>query len=232
MSDDFPELPEDNLAAFMKMEAEFRQKFEALSLESERNWQYDAADYMNKTLAAAIELGLDALSHHEAVSHDSSNFSSSFSNFLRDVDHILVRIRIQGSRRQRGNSVGLTEEQKTRIHALIEGIRQAIEKSSAEMAKKERLFNILADLAKEVSKPRTALARFGDLARGLAGIGKDVAEEAEPMWKWARLIFGEVDEAKEKEPQLPKPEEIKRIEPPRKELPKPDGSNFEDDIPF
>ena len=77
------------------------------------------------------------------------------------------------------------------------------------------------------------MARFGDLARGLAGISKDVAEEgAEPWWKWAKLIFGEVNEAKDAEPQLPKPNEVKRIEPPRKELPKPLDRNLDDEVPF
>lgn len=233
MTEDFPELPEDDLLAFMHLEAEFRKEYDGKVSDQDRNWAFDAADYMNKTLAAAKALGLGALSHHEVMHHDSRNFAENFWIFLRDVDNVLIQIRVQGSRRAKGNSVGLTEEQKTKIHALIEKIRQAVEKSSAEVAKKERLFNILANLAKEVSKPRTALARVGDLARGLAGISKDVAEEgAEPWWKWAKLIFGEVDEAKEKEPQLPKPEEIKRIEPPRKELPKPDSSSLDDEIPF
>ncbi|MDP3962241.1 MAG: hypothetical protein Q8Q26_19645 [Pseudorhodobacter sp.] len=130
-------------------------------------------------------------------------------------------------------SVGLNAEQKTKIHTLIEKIRQEIESSSASVGKKEKLYTIIANLAKEVSRARTGLERFGDLARGLSGISKEVAQEgAEPWWKWFRAAMGIVDEAKETEPQLPKPPEVKRIEPPRKKLPKPGNSDFDDEIPF
>lgn len=50
--------------------------------------------------------------------------------------------------------------------------------------------------------------------------------------------MGLLDDAKEAEPKLPKPPEIKKIEPPRKELPKANvedgngGKAFDDEIPF
>lgn len=192
---------------------------------------------MNKTLAAAKALNVEALSHYSTTPHGSVNFSELFWLFFRDVDNVIIQMRIHGSRRSKFNSVGFTEEQKNKIHALIEKIRPTVEKSSATVSKKETVFNILATLAKEVSNPRTALARFGDLARGLAGVSKDLAEEgaeegAEPWWKWAKLIFGEVDQAKDAEPKLPAPEEIKKIEPPRRELPRPNDRNLDDEIPF
>lgn len=233
MNDEYPELPDDNELAFLHLEAEFRKDFDAKTSDQNTNGEFEAADYMNKTIAAAAALEITALDGYRAIPFNKKDFGEEFWTFLRAVDSVIIQIRIHGSRRSKGNSVGLSEEQKTKIHALIEKIRAAVEESTAETAKKEKLFNILAHLAREVSKPRTSLARFGDLARGLAGISRDVAEEgAEPWWKWAKLIFGEVDEAKGKDPQLPKPEEIKQIEPPRKELPKPKGRDLDDEIPF
>ncbi|MBP0481779.1 hypothetical protein [Sagittula salina] len=50
--------------------------------------------------------------------------------------------------------------------------------------------------------------------------------------------MGLLDDAKEAEPKLPKPPEIKKIEPPRKELPRADGGygtggrDLDDEIPF
>lgn len=116
---------------------------------------------------------------------------------------------------------------------MIEKIRQLVESFDAVVSKKEKLFDILATLAKEVSKSKTKFERFADLARALAGLSRDVEKDGtEPWWPWFKVIMGVVDDAKEAEPQLPKPPEIKRIEPPRKELPKPSRSDFDDEIPF
>ncbi len=233
MDEDFPDLPDDDNLAFMKLESEFRSEYQSATEDQSGHWEFEAADYMNKTLAAAKALNVEALNHYTAAQHNSRQFGETFWLFFRDVDNVIIQMRIQGSRRSKLNSVGFTEDQKSKIHALIEKIRIAVEESSANVSKKEKVFNILGALAKEVSKPRAALARFGDLARGLAGISKDVAKDgAEPWWKWAKLIFGEVDEAKDTEPKLPAPEDIKKIEPPRKELPKPKERDLDDDIPF
>ncbi|SDK16902.1 hypothetical protein [Aliiruegeria lutimaris] len=233
MSEEFPELPDDNELAFLQLEAEFRRDFTENINSNQSAWKFDATDYMNKTLAAARALEIDSLFRWQGTHLGGSDFDEVFWEFYREVDSVLIHIRVQGSRRSNHNSVGLTDAQKTKIHALIEKIRTAVEESYAETGKKERLFEILATLAKEVSKPRTALARFGDLARGLAGISRNLAGEgAEPWWKWAKIIFGEVDDAKEREPHLPKPAEAKRIEPPRKELPKPKAQDLGDEIPF
>ena len=75
--------------------------------------------------------------------------------------------------------------------------------------------------------------------RRFARLSGDVEREgAEPWWKWVKLIFGEIDDAKENEPEarLPSPEERKRLDPPRKQLPAPQNDrgsgDLDDDIPF
>lgn len=233
MIEQYPEIPDDDYIAFMQLESEFRREFEENLKEEGPNFNYCAADYMNKTLAAAKALDIDALSIYEVNTRNRQNFSDLFTDFQRDVDNIIVQMRIHYSRRSRALSVGLTSAQKTKIHTLIEKIRREVESSTASIPKKEKLFEIIAKLSEEVDKPRTGLERFGDLARGLSGISKDVSREgAEPWWKWFKAAMGIVDEAKEAEPKLPKPQEIKRIEPPRKQLPKPTGSDPDDEIPF
>jgi len=233
--DYYDDLPEDTFDAFLHLEAEFRKELQEKieHSDSNGNYTYDAADYMNKTLAAANFLEIGALTAYEIDTRNSSHFDATFTSFKRDVDKIIVQIRIMKSRRKGGMSVGLSSEQKTKIHALIGKIRDAIESSAATVPKKEKLFSILTRLAEEVDKHRTGFERFGDLARGLSGISREVAEEgAEPWWKWFKALMGVVDEAKESEPQLPKLPETKRIEPPRKQLPKPKGAEFDDEIPF
>lgn len=226
------ELPDDDYAAFMMLEREFRDEFDVNINSQDSNYEHHAADYMNKTLAAAKALGIEALLHYE-VNTSGRGFSDAFSLFRRDVDNILVQMRIHNSRRSKALSVGLSPEQKTKISALMDKVRSEIEISTATVGKKEKLYSMIFDLLEEVNKPRTSFERFGDLARGLAGISKEVAQEgAEPWWKWFKAALGVVDEAKEAEPQLPKPPEVKRIEPPRKELPKPSRPELDDEIPF
>lgn len=228
----YEELPDDNYAAFLQLESEFRAEFNATSEDS--NWSYAAADYMNKTMHAAKALEVEALAHYQRPpSYKNPEFSEIFDAFLHDVDGVIVQIRITNARHRKGMSVGFSPEQKTKIHALIEKIRKEVDGSNSSASKKEKLFHILSALSKETSNPRTKFESFGDLARGLAGLSSDIAKEgAEPWWKWFKLAMGVVDEAKESEPLLPRPPEIKRIEPPRKELPKPERANVDDDIPF
>jgi hypothetical protein len=239
----YEELSEDDHVAFLQIEKEFRQQMENLQEDQNSNFAYTTADYMNKTLAAATALNIDALTGFSVNTRDSNEHSDNFDDFLRAVDNVIVQMRIMNSRTRNAMTVGLTEAQKTKIHHLIEKIRTEVEGSTTPEAKKDRLFDILKNLANEVSKNRTRYERFADLARSLAGLSGDVEREgARPWWPWFEKIMGLIDDAKEAEPQLPKPPEIKKIEPPRRELPKPsggysDGGGYDakdpdDEIPF
>lgn len=235
----YENLPEDDHVAFLQLEREFRNELEEMQENPNANWHYMTADYMNKTLAAANALGVDALSGFSVNTRDSNEHTDNFNDFLRAVDNVIIQMRIANSRTRNAMSVGLTEAQKTKIHHFIEKIRAEVETSTASNQKKENLYDILARLAQEISKDRTRYEKFADLARSLAGLSADVEREgARPWWPWFEKIMGLLDDAKEAEPKLPKPPEIKKIEPPRKELPKPDagyangGKNLDDEIPF
>lgn len=237
--DPYEDLSEDDHVAFLQLEKEFRAELEAAQEERNSAWTYITADYMNKTIAAANTLGVDALSEFSVNTREENEHNENVHDFLRAVDNVIIQMRIANSRNRNAMSVGLTEAQKAKIHHFIERIRGEVEASSAPDTKKEKLFDILAKLAQEVSKARTRYERFADLARSLAGLSADVEREgARPWWPWFEKIMGLLDDAKEAEPKLPKPPEIKKIEPPRKELPKPDagygneGRNLDDEIPF
>jgi len=229
----YEDLSDDDHIAFMQLEAEFRKNFEEAVEASSNGWDYYSSDYMNKTLAAAKALDIEALSAYSVPSTSSANFSETYSLFQKDVDNIIVQMRIMNARRRSSMSVGLKGDQKSKLHILIQKIRDGIEESDASIGKKERIFGILGKLAKEIDQARTHLERFADLGSALAGVSRDVAENgAEPWWKWYKVALGVVDEAKEAEPLLPAPAEKKQLEPPRKELPKPQGSYSDDEIPF
>lgn len=233
MTDPYEELSDDNHVAFLQLEREFRRDMETAQEDQNSNWSYVTADYMNKTKAAAEALEIDALGDFTINTRDSDDHGENFSDFLRAVDNVIVQMRVANSRTRKAMSVGLSEAQKTKIHHLIEKIRGEVEQSNSPDPKKEKIFDILSALAKEVSKDRTRYERFADLARRLAGLSGDVEREgARPWWPWFEKIMGLIDDAKEAEPQLPKPPEIKKIEPPRKELPKPGNRDLDDEIPF
>lgn len=235
----YEDLSEDDHVAFLQLESEFRSELEEMQQDSNSNWQYITADYMNKTLAAANALGVDALSGFSVNTRDRDEHSENFNEFLRAVDNVIIQMRIANSRTRNAMSVGLSGAQKTKIHHFIEKIRAEVQTSTATPQKKENLYGILARLAQEVSKDRTRYEKFAELARSLAGLSADVEREgARPWWPWFEKIMGLLDDAKEAEPKLPKPPEIKKIEPPRKEIPNPDAGHAngqkgsDDEIPF
>jgi hypothetical protein len=214
MNENFVDLPDDPLHAFIQLEEEFRQEFESEA--EEKGFDIATRNYISKLRAASRELDIDQLS---GWSFPSRPDADEFYDFLSEIDGILVQSRIRASKRLRINSVGLEADQKAKIQAFIEKIREVVETSEASTSKKENVYKILSHLSLEVMQDRTSLARVGDLARGLSGISKSVATEgAEPWWKWMKALCGVVDDAKEKDPALPSSEELKKLEPPRKQI--------------
>ena len=227
MIEDYPELPDDNLLAFKQLEAEYRETFEKNWQTNEELWHSEVLHYMSQTIAAAKTLGIDALSDYNTPNDVNQN---QYSQFRRDVDSILVQIRIHYSRRAKELSVGFTKTQKHRIHKLVDKIRKTIEESSVQIAKKEKLFEIISKLTKEVDKPRTGFERFADFARGLASVLNEMDEMN--VWQPFKMIMGVVNDAKESEQlKIPQPIDPKLIEAPKKALPDP-KTRDNDEIPF
>ena len=222
MTDYFDELPYDPEDAFIFLEERFRADLEQIAPSDVSD--FDLQTYISQTLGAADALGINALSAYQGIAIDQIEYAP----FQHTVTKLITQLHIRSSVKRRILSAGFSEAQKTKLHALIEKIRGEVDQSDAHQDKKDKIFNILSVLAKEVSKDRTGFGRFADLARALAGLSKEVEKEgAQPWWKWFKLAMSVVDDAKEKELALPAPEEPKRIEPPNKKLPKPD-----DEIPF
>jgi hypothetical protein len=233
LTDPYEVLSDDNHVAFLQLEREFRIEMEAAQEDRNSDWSEVTANYMNNTKAAAEALEIDALENFAINTRHFGDHRDNFNDFLRAVNSVIVQMRVANARSRKAMSVGLSEVQKTKIHHLIEKIRGEVEQSNSSDPKKEKIFDILSLLGKEVSKDRTRYERFADLARSLAGLSGDIEREgARPWWPWFEKIMGLIDDAKESEPQLPKPPEIKKIEAPRKELPKPGNRDLNGDIPF
>jgi hypothetical protein len=196
-------------------------------------------EYMNHTLAAANALGLDILEFFTVPDHNNtSNLTDTYNHFRQVVDGYTVRVHIQNILVGPSTSLPFDENEKKHIRAYVTKIKEIVDASALEQAKKEALMNRLNAFLAEVDKDRTSMQRFQDFIMSLAKTTSDATEELEPTWKWARLIaaiFGvRYDNENAKLPPPPK-----RIEKPKQQLPPPQArrngtrrADMDDDIPF
>ncbi|GAB5486304.1 MAG: hypothetical protein Pars93KO_27380 [Parasphingorhabdus sp.] len=237
IEDIYDNLPDDPQLAFAQLEGHFREEVQSKIEQSDQSNEINEyqLQYINQVTAAARALRIGQLSAYE-VPFNENNIWQLYSRFRSDVENLVIQIRIHHSRRKRQFSVALEEPEKQRIRHYIEQIRQMVEESDYSQDKKDAVFKKLSELTLEIDRDRTRFEIVADGVRKLAKLSGDVEREgAEPWWKWVKLIFGVVDDAKEKETDrsLPAPEEQKKLEAPRKELPKPySPRDMDDEIPF
>ncbi|MEJ6848609.1 hypothetical protein V3589_20655 [Sinorhizobium fredii] len=237
MNDDiFENIPDDDQKAFVYLEGIYRRELEE-ELETQNNgtYEYYRTKYINNVVAAARALEIDGVRDYEAPRSSSNNWEY-YEEFSLYVANVITQINIGHARRSRAYSVHLDTAEKRKIRHYVEQIKAVVENSNASTEKRDEIFKKLNALLLEIDRDRTRLEVIADGVRSVARLSGDVEREgAEPWWKWVALIFGIVDEAKEKEGQssLPAPSERKRIEAPRKQLPKPQSNrDMDDDIPF
>ncbi|MBB2794995.1 UNVERIFIED_ORG: hypothetical protein GGD58_003880 [Rhizobium pisi] len=235
----YDDLPDDHEIAFVYLEKQFRARLDD-SLRDNDQSGFDAyckRKYMNAVIAAAKSLEIPGIAAYTTPYNDREIWDI-FEGFENDVANLTIQIEINHARRRKTYSVSFDSAAKQKVRHYIEQIRLAVEQSDLDQNKRDAIFKKLGDLTLEIDRQRTRFEVVADAIRGVARLSGDVEREgAEPWWKWVKLIFGVIDDTKESEPKsLPRPEERKRLEPPRKQLPAPEGKPFsrdlDDDIPF
>jgi hypothetical protein len=236
----YDDLPEDHEQAFVYLEKKFRAELDD-SLKDNDQGQYDSyckRKYMNKVIAAAKSLDIIGIKDY-STPIDNNAIWETFDLFETDVMNLSIQIEINNARKRRNYSVMLEGAEKVKIRHYISQIRSLIDNSALSANKRDAIFKKLSELTLEIDRDRTRFEIVADATRSMARLSGDVEREgAEPWWKWVKLIFGVIDEAKEHEPQqsLPAPEERRRLEAPRKQLPlrstNLDAGTVDDDIPF
>jgi hypothetical protein len=227
--------------AFVRLERKFREMLETNLERSDNGNTYDhfIIEYMNHTLAAANALGLDILEFFTVPDpNNTTNLTGTYNHFRQVVDGFTVGVHIRNIRVGPATSLPFDEHEKKHIRAYVLKIKEIVDASALEIAKKEALMNRLNAFLAEVDKDRTSMQRFQDFVMSVAKTTTDATEELEPAWKWVRMIaalFGvrqDTENAK-----LPAPP--KRIERPKRQLPPPAAqrngtrnSDIDDDIPF
>jgi hypothetical protein len=238
--DEYPDLAEDPDLAFRQLERKFRREMtEALkNLDENESGNLHYLSYINRTVAAAKTLGIEAFKEWEIPSHQRGSLWDEYQEFNTAVEHYVVQLQIMGSRRVRGYSVQLDAATKSKIRHYLEKIREIVDRLEVPLPKKEALTAKITALSDEVDRDRTRFDAYAGLALEVAATGGEIAQKLNPLRRFLDSIAGLLGYAKQAEdarPTLPAPHERKRLTPPRKErLPpsQPRLPDLDDDIPF
>lgn len=227
----YDDFPEDDEKAFIRLAQHFRTQLDDGLRDNDQN-SYDAyckRKYMSAVIAAAKSLNIPGIQDY-TTPFDDREVWNTFEGFEHDVMNLVIQIEINHARRSTKYSVAFDDVSKRKIRHHIEQIRRAVEGSDLPQSKRDAIYKKLSDLTLEIDRSRTRFEIVADAVRGVARLGGDVG-------KYVKAILGEIDEAKDKEPQtsLPSPEERRPLEPPRRQLPSPQETrrvDLDDDIPF
>lgn len=170
----------------------------------------------------------------QVVPFSSDDFWVWWREFRAALSYYQARIRYR-NRKVGSLSVVLSSDRRKEIHALLSKVRIIVEKLDVNEKKRDAIMSRLNQLAAEVDKSRTNLEAFFAATLDAAGTAGQAAEKLKPVLdvlERMKKIFFEA-KAENLPPQLPAPEERKRIEGPKpsdseKRTPKPPN----DDIPF
>lgn len=234
--DDYFDLPEDAELAFIQLEKKFRAQLDERLDKADNDspvFQY-YQEYINSTLAAAKGLHIDYLSKFETPVSDSQIYDE-YRAFSLAVQEFTMQIRIRHSRRAKRYSVALDSAAKEKIKHHLTQLKELTEKLEISTAKRESILAKIAALEEELQRERTRFEVVAAFILECATVAGEAGEKLEPWRKWIDSIANLIGVAKGKDsqnPALPAPEERKKIEPPKRQLPPPRDDRLDSDIPF
>jgi hypothetical protein len=228
---DYDNLPEDHQQAFLVVERALRQNLsDRLSTLGQEYWFGVYFDYINGVVGAAEAFELDFLKGWSTTSFIQMT-EGLFRNFLADVDRFVTRVRIVQGRRTKGYSVAFDTAAKAKITHLLSQIKAIVTKAEIDDRKREALYARIAALQSEVDRSRTRFEAIGAYVIESAGIVGEAGKKIEPLTNAIAKIFGIAKSQEDASQSLPKPPELKKLNPPL-ELPDPPEAHLNDDIPF
>jgi hypothetical protein len=227
---DFSDLPDDPELAFVDLVAKFDRERDASLASSEERSDTGIflLDYMNNVMGVANALHLDLYDDLEMPSGNSGIYDT-YREFSLRTKRYVLEIQVRHARIGKHYSVGLNTGNKARIRKLVEKIKEELDKLDVDERKKNALFGKLDKFLSEVDRERTRYDAAMDMMLGIAGV---VDKTSNPIIDLLDSVTRLLAQAKSSEPlELPPPRDRKRIEGPRKQLPKP-RTDMDDDIPF
>jgi hypothetical protein len=239
--DDYIDLPEDEELAFLQIEKECRALLNKRIDEARDDSPFLEyyQDYINSTLAGAHGLQIDHFSKWEtptfkqniASTHD--QVYDTYRAFSLAVAEYTMQVRIRHSRRAKRYSVAIDSATKSKIRHHLTQLKELTEKLEIPIAKREAIYAKIVALEMEMERERTRFEVIAALVLETASVVGQAGEKLEPWRKWIDSIASLFGHAKDKDtqhPSLPLPEDRKRLDPPKRDLPSPPPDDSE--IPF
>jgi hypothetical protein len=209
-SEDFDYLSEDDIEAFMKLEAISRGRLNPDNIDA-TGLEYDPiVRYMNEISALAKEFGLDPLD----FDYPPENGQLEYVRFTLAVDHRRARYFVQRSRRNNNGSAAITGAARKKIQHYIEKLRDEISAAPITEKRKKALLDKITELEGELSKRRVSLAAMMTVAALVSTIVHENVEtlkEAPGLIQSISALFGSAKEDEIELQRLSKPEPQKAI---------------------
>ena len=227
---DFSGLPDDPELAFVDLVAKFDQEREARIARSDERSDTNIflLDYMNNVVGAASALHIDIFDNWEMPTTDRAIYDL-YREFSLRTKRYVLEVQIRHARIGKHYSVGLNVATRARIRNLVEQIKEKLKKSDVDERKRNTLFGKLNKFLEEVDRERTRYDAAMDMTLAIIGV---VGQASSPIIDLLDSVTRLLAQAKSSEPlELPPPRDRKKIEGPRRQLPKP-SADMDDDIPF
>jgi GGDEF domain-containing protein len=227
---DLPDNPEEAFAVLQKRRSRYlNDEFDNYNQRREHDRHYV------DTLIAFDEVHhLKIFSDLKTPPNGDNQFDDFFQSFRRHAEITSQKIRIEIARRLKTgtcNIVILDSSSRSAIHALIEKIREKLNELKLPEAKRNNLFNKLNSFVSEIDRNQTRTEAYLAFAVSLFKTARECSTEFQPILDTNDRILDQLERAKKLQDSLPSWEDHLKIEPPKKQLPKP-NTNSDDDVPF
>jgi hypothetical protein len=232
MENEFLDLPDNSEEAFAVLQ---KRRSEYLNHEFDNYIQrreYDR-NYVDTLIAFDEVHNLKIFSNLVTPPNNDEQFDNFFQNFRRHAEITSQKIRIETARRLKTgicNIVILDPSSRSAIHALIEKIREKLNGLTLPEAKRNSLFDKLNSFASELDKNQTRTESWSAFVVGLFKTTRECNGEFQPILDTTDRILDQLERAKKLQDTLPSWEGRRKIEAPKKQLPKP--ANSDEDVPF
>ncbi len=233
-------LSDDPEQAFVECERHARGRLEEAVAKLTDNETGNACHlaYMSTVLGVAAELDIGILTSWKLPPPQDEIWNIAQS-FINDVDHCTVRIRMRLARRKKRYSVAFDSATKEKLRHHLNQMLEVVQNLEVSSRKRDALYSKINTLMAEINSDWTRFESLADLTLEVADTVGQAATKMEPLRPFIESItgyFAKSKRAQDDQAQLPRPQEQKRIEPPRDKAPKSKGGPFsvelDDEIPF
>ncbi|KXF78536.1 hypothetical protein ATN84_01720 [Paramesorhizobium deserti] len=248
--EELDELPEDESAAFLEFVRIARRKLQTRISELDPQDENDSEvahdarhGFVNVVTATARRLHIEPFASMEVPRVRDLSYED-YRQFIADVDHYMTQMLFDGRSTSRRQTVGLSDDAKTKIRSKLFHLREALEKSDYDERTRNRLRARLDEFEKELEKSRINIVAVAWVAIEILATPGALMGSYDASLKLINQIMQTVGEEKLSEDerrQLPPMEQPAALMPPRikekKTNSKADfgrgfGRDLDEEIPF